>query len=323
MVQIARRLAGVWLATLILAGLGAASPARAVTCVATASNIAFGSLNIAALNGATTTGTIFEGCTGGWPTAGNLATCNAIGAGSNSVSQANRTMTFGANSIAYQLYSDAFVTPYAYPGSDKFFIPYTTASGGHTTTTTSAKIISFLPSIPPGTYTDTYTTAAQSFVDFNTFNTQFPPIICGTNGFYTGLATNFTVSVTLLPSCSVSATTLNFGIVGVLTANIDASANLSVTCTITAPYTVSLSAGASPGATTANRAMTGPGGKVKYALYQDPGRTTNWGNNIGVDTVAGTGTGAAQSIPVYGRVAPQATPPVGTYTDTVVITVSF
>jgi spore coat protein U-like protein len=232
-------------------------------------------------------------------------------------------MTFGGNSIAYQLYSDAFVTPCAYPGSDKFFIPYTTAGGGHTTTTTSAKIISFLPSIPPGTYTDVYATAAQSFADFNTFNTQFPPIVCGTNGLYTGLAMNFTLSVTLLPSCSVSAIAMNFGIVGTLTANVDASANLSVTCTISAPYTVSLSPGASTGATTSNRAMTGPGGKVKYALYQNSGRTTNRGNNIGVDTVAGTGTGAAQSMPVYGRVAPQTTPSVGTYTDTVVVTVSF
>ena len=69
--------------------------------------------------------------------------------------------------------------------------------------------------------------------------------------------------------------------------------------------------------------MTGPGGTVKYGLYRNVARTTNWGSNTGVDTVAGTGTGLTQSLPVYGRVPPQTTPTIGAYNDTVVVTLSY
>jgi spore coat protein U-like protein len=131
------------------------------------------------------------------------------------------------------------------------------------------------------------------------------------------------VTVTLSSSCSVSAASLSFGNVGVLNANVDAATNVSVTCTYTTPYQVQLSAGAAPGATTTSRAMTNGAAEVFYGLYQNAGRSTNWGSNLGVDTVSGTGTGSAQSIPVYGRIPPQTTPTIGTYSDTVVVTVNY
>jgi spore coat protein U-like protein len=62
---------------------------------------------------------------------------------------------------------------------------------------------------------------------------------------------------------------------------------------------------------------------VNYRLYRDAGRTQNWGNSIGTDTLAGTGNGAAQAITVYGRVPAQSTPAAGTYTDTVAVTVTY
>ena len=37
----------------------------------------------------------------------------------------------------------------------------------------------------------------------------------------------------------------------------------------------------------------------------------------------GTGTGSEVTIPVYGRVQAQATPPSGTYTDTVIVTIDY
>ncbi len=48
-----------------------------------------------------------------------------------------------------------------------------------------------------------------------------------------------------------------------------------------------------------------------------------WGNTIGTDTVAGTGTGSNQSLTVYGRVPVQSTPVGATYTDTVIVTVTY
>jgi spore coat protein U-like protein len=40
---------------------------------------------------------------------------------------------------------------------------------------------------------------------------------------------------------------------------------------------------------------SGGGALINYALYSNSGRTTNWGDTVGIDTVSGTGTGSAQS----------------------------
>lgn len=319
---------GVAIALTAAALCGGGAARAATTCVANASNISFGSVSVGTVAGATSTGTIYEGCSGGWATRGNLATCNAIGAGANSVSSTNRTMTNGAYSIAYNLYSDsAYSKPYADPGADTFNIPYTTAAGGYTTTTTYAKILA-AASVPPGLYTDTYATTAQSFIDFDTWNTTNPPITCGFNSLYTGLALNFTVSVTVLASCSIATGNLSFGSVSVLTANVDATAGLTVTCTNTTPYTISLGPGTGAGATPANRLMTQAGGAtVAYGLYQDSARSQPWGATpppaANSDTVNGVGTGSAQTLTVYGRVPAQTTPPQGAYADTVLVTLTY
>ncbi len=317
---------GAMAAALFFVGAGAAR--AAVTCVANASNISFGSVSVGSVAGATSTGTIYEGCSGGWATRGNLATCNAIGAGTNSASQTNRTMTNGAYAISYNLYSDSgFTKPYAYPGADTFNIPYSTAAGGYTTTTTYARILS-AASVPPGVYTDTYSTTAQSFIDFDTWNTTNPPIVCGLNSIYTGLALNFTVSVTVLASCTIATGNLSFGSVSLLTASVDATAALTVTCTNTTPYTISLGAGTGAGATTATRLMTqAGGGTVAYSLYQDAARSNVWGATpppaANADTVSGVGAGTAQTLAIYGRVPPQTTPKQGAYSDTVLVTLTY
>ena len=63
---------------------------------------------------------------------------------------------------------------------------------------------------------------------------------------------------------------------------------------------------------------------VTYGLYKDAARSTGWGSSIvSGETVSGTGTGSAQALTVYGRVPPQSTPPPGTYSDVVVVTVTY
>jgi len=303
--------------------LAANGTAIAASCSASASGIAFGYASAGSLLGQTTIGAISEGCTGGWGTYGTLAMCNAIGAGNNSVSQANRRMTFGANFISYQLYSDAaFTIPFAYPGNATVSIPYSGSANAYTTTNVYAKILSPSTGLPAGTYIDTYTAPTQIYI---TFDATAPntPIVCGTGGPYVSASPTFQVSVNYLASCRVSAAPLSFGTASALIANIDAQTNLSVTCTLGAPYSVSLGPGQATGATTSARQMSGPGGAISYSVYRDAGRTANWGNQIGVDTVAGTGSGAAQSIPVYGRVPPQTLVSTGSYSDTIIVTLTY
>jgi spore coat protein U-like protein len=61
---------------------------------------------------------------------------------------------------------------------------------------------------------------------------------------------------------------------------------------------------------------------IAYGLYRDAGRQDFWGEVVGTDTLAGTGTASAQSIPVYGRV-PSTDAPAGSYSDTVVATITY
>jgi spore coat protein U-like protein len=136
---------------------------------------------------------------------------------------------------------------------------------------------------------------------------------------------NFTVQVTITASCTiVSTATLNFGgSVGVLTANVDVSTTLQVQCTNTTPYNIGLNAGIGTGATVASRLMTSGANTITYSLYKDSGHVTVWGNTVGIDTQAATGTGAAQTYTVYGRIPPQTTPAPATYSDTITVTVTY
>ena len=138
------------------------------------------------------------------------------------------------------------------------------------------------------------------------------------------VSTNLGVRIVIEASCTVAApSNLDFGVRGVLDANVDATTTVNVTCTNTLPYTVGLGAGGGTGATVTDRRMTGPSSAtVNYAIYRDSARTLNWGNSTGTE-IAGTGNGSVQPLTVYGRVPAQSTPAAGTYTDTVQVTVTY
>ncbi|HEJ2440914.1 TPA: spore coat U domain-containing protein [Burkholderia multivorans] len=153
------------------------------------------------------------------------------------------------------------------------------------------------------------------------------PVEAATYSNGTATAT-FTVTLTLQPNCTIAANPLNFGTNGVLATAINQQTTLNVTCTNTTPYNVGLDAGTVTGSSVASRLMAGTSTgntttTVGFQLYQDAGRTTIWGNTQGTNTVAGTGTGTAQPITVYGQVPAQATPKPDTYQTTVTATVYF
>lgn len=115
---------------------------------------------------------------------------------------------------------------------------------------------------------------------------------------------------------------MNFGNVGVLSANIDQTSTINIQCTSGQAYNIGLNRGVT-GASVAARQMSAAGSTINYSLSTDAARTINWGETIGTDTVAGLGNGAVQSYTVYGRVPPQTTPAPGTYTDTVTVTITY
>lgn len=323
---------------LLLSGSSlAVTPAFADTglCSATATNVAFGSLSISTLTGATTTGSFSETCPSGHATGYNpWAYCNSIGAGTNSASQSNRTMKSGSNSISYQLYTDAgYSNTYTYPGNTVYTQTYNNSTGNTANSTVYAKILSGPAGIPPGTYTDTYSSGGAALVNPDGTPVTYSvaencTVTTGTNWWN---ALNFTVSVTVLAGCNVSATVMNFGSTSsFITANINTTATITAQCTSTTPYSIGLDNGQNASGSQ-RRMSVGGGNYVSYGLYTDIGYSNAWtsttsttGCTSGANTcVLGTGTGSNQSITVYGQVPPQTAPLIGTYGDTVVVTLTF
>jgi len=135
--------------------------------------------------------------------------------------------------------------------------------------------------------------------------------------------TTFQVSLVISNDCAISANALSFGTSGVLSADINQSTTLSVTCSNTTPYSVGLDAGSVSGSTVNLRLLGNGSATVQFQLYSDSAHTTLWGNTAGTNTVSGTGTGSAQSLTVYGVVPAQITPAANTYTSTVTASVTF
>jgi len=132
---------------------------------------------------------------------------------------------------------------------------------------------------------------------------------------------NLSVTANVAAACSISTAVVGFG--AYTGAQIDAEGTVTANCVNGTTYNIGLGAGNGLSATTSSRKMTSAGNSLAYALYSDAGRTTNWGNIVGTDTVAGTGTGGNQDYPVYGRILAGITVPAGSYSDTVVATITF
>jgi spore coat protein U-like protein len=142
---------------------------------------------------------------------------------------------------------------------------------------------------------------------------------------------NLSVTASVSANCSISTAPVAFGAYDPVSANastaLSGTGTVNVTCTNGASTTVTLGQGAnadtgSTDAAPARRLSDGTTNYLSYSLYQDTGRTTVWGNTVGTG-VANTGTGTQTAITVYGSVAAGQNVPSGSYSDTVVATVTF
>lgn len=145
-----------------------------------------------------------------------------------------------------------------------------------------------------------------------------------------GTATaNVAVSASVTNNCVLgSSPALSFGAYDPIVTNASsaatASGTIDVTCTTGASWTLGLGTGAnSANATGTTRAMAGPSSTyMNYDIYTDSGHTTVWDTSTNTDS--GTGTAAAQTATMYGQIpAGQTSVQAGSYTDTVVATVTF
>lgn len=144
----------------------------------------------------------------------------------------------------------------------------------------------------------------------------------------TGTA-DMSISASVTNNCSLTAGSLAFGAYDPTSATPnDNSGTLSLTCTSGASATLTLGQGLNPdtgnGSSDAAplRRMKSGTNYLAYSLYQDSGRATAWGNTAGTG-MSTTGTGSAQTMTFYGRMAASQNAPAGSYSDTLTATVTF
>lgn len=312
---------------------GTAYAADPVICSASiAGGIAFGSIDPIVPANTDSQSTLSYNCTSNVNTNYYVTVCFNITAGPLGVSAGNRQFSGPGGNLLFQLYSDAARTQawgavndatFTTPAVANFYLPKNASQGG--SIPIYARFFGGQANATPGTYTTNF---AFSNVQITGILQTGPGIgSCGTSGTDAAGFSSFAVNATLIKSCTVTATNLDFGAQNFTATNVAPVGNgsVSVTCSKGTTYTIGLvpnSTGAATGAGT----MAGTGSntdKVPFQLYSNPALTTAWGNTPGTNTIAGTGTGAVQAaLPVYGKV-PSANYTPDSYADTVTVNVNY
>lgn len=315
------------LAATLVVGWVVTGPATAQTCDFTISDMAFGNVDGIGGGAVDTTATVGIDCTGVALT--SVRICPNINEGSGGADAAARYMSGpGGATLAYQLYQDAARTVvwgsayWGLPGDPPTVVlPLGGAGSASTSLTLYGRVFAGQNAAPAGIYTSSFA-GGETVFDYG------PEVLglvdCGDLPILQDTASPaFTVTASEVETCIVDAQDLGFGTHGVLTANVDANGQVTVTCTPSTAYTVELGNGLA-GTGPTSRLMTNGPETITYGLYRDAARTEPWGDSATPGSEAsGTGNGVAQDFTVYGRVPAQATPGPGTYTDTVVVTLTY
>jgi spore coat protein U-like protein len=153
-------------------------------------------------------------------------------------------------------------------------------------------------------------------------------LVAGDSRAVAGSATaNLSVTATVVANCTISTTAVAFPaydpIVANASTNDDGTGTVTITCTRGTSATIGLGLGANVSGSQMRMKDAGTD-YLNYALYQDSGRGTVWGNSGGalLSPVAAPDKNP-RSFTVYGRIPAAQDVPAGSYTDTVVATVNF
>lgn len=142
------------------------------------------------------------------------------------------------------------------------------------------------------------------------------------SAFANTASANIAVSTTVTNTCTIQNGTLAFA--AYTGTAIQATGTFTVNCTNNGDYVIGLGTGAGTGASFATRYMMNGTYKLGYNIYTTTGDTTVWGDGTGTTgTVAGVGSGTSQTISVFGAIPANEAAISGSYTDTVVATITY
>ena len=139
-----------------------------------------------------------------------------------------------------------------------------------------------------------------------------------------------TVNATVTGACAVGDATLTFNVAPAVNAagtgsqsvaaDVTSATDVSVVCTNGQNGTLSANDGVN--ADVSVRRLSSGTAFIPYGLYTDSGYATAFN---GVSTIAITGTGTAELVPIYGKIdaADATAAPKGTYSDSVLLTITY
>lgn len=145
------------------------------------------------------------------------------------------------------------------------------------------------------------------------------PCISALRLLLAGLALALWPSAAPAASCQLNSYPVAFGAYDALsTRTHDTSGSVNVTCDTPVPYSISLGPG---GGSHSQRRMAGAGADLLYNLYTTRDRLVVWGDGTGgTDSVSGSGT---QNHTVHARMPARQPVPAGSYSDLIVVTVTY
>jgi spore coat protein U-like protein len=140
---------------------------------------------------------------------------------------------------------------------------------------------------------------------------------------------NVGVDANVVANCSITSAPVAFGAYNTVTAvQVDNQGSVTVSCTLDADSVITLGQGAhdaNGSAAIPQRRLVNASDTAEflsYQLFQETERTTVWGNTEGTG-VEYTGTGTTDVIDVFGSIAAGQNVKEGTFSDTVVATITF
>jgi spore coat protein U-like protein len=136
-------------------------------------------------------------------------------------------------------------------------------------------------------------------------------------------------------TCAVSSTALAFGTYAPFPGGgsaISTTATVTVVCnpgllSVNVSYTISFSIGG--GTSYALRSMGGPTPRLRYQVYRDNGDTQIWGDGTAGTFTVTDGYGLGLIFPItktytaYGAIAANTVAAIGSYADTIVMTITY
>jgi spore coat protein U-like protein len=307
--RLARR--GVTILALVIALFAhdaARAPAHAVgvmTCTFTITNIAFGSIDVLPGAAFASNGTLQINCNGLEFLPTTIYACVTLPTPYAMAGPSSPTLQYNLLGPPPSTSTWSSTTAIAFPTSGN-----TLSFTASTTVNVAATVLAGQQMVLPGSYSQTINATM-------TYSTS----TCTTGLIVSNASTSFQVTATVVKSCNVAASNLNFGTFGDLNTAVAGQTGIDVQCSNGIGYSIGLNGGLSNASNPTQRHMMAGAKAITYGLYQDSHFATPWDNASNV--VAGTGTAVSQPYSIYGLVPVQPTPPTGIYSDTIVVSVTY